>query len=1498
MKHFIKKSTFAGASFSPPRQKILAGTLRAPQLGNFDISASYSTIEIVDLLCDGPIYGIVNDEGADVTNDHLMQGIYLDNTPIEVSNSKGLVNNFDVKYSLPLITDEGQYKNTYYISNQLNYLTINSKDDAGLTIARKSRLFELNMTNTFFCAEYIRTGAAKTTESNIDYIESIDFPFIRRDSALINKQNYLYYNPSGNGIGNPLYEEVFSNTNNVWDRIIWDPSYNTIQPSNIKEIDYGHYFINKQDGLILDPQFINIAEITSELHYYNQQSSSSLDTANSLYSVFLSNLRKIKNTAAAGTFTTPANQQSKIKAIAGSLILELESLRKNYFGDNLLGRKTPSNKMLMFISIGTVDFAVANFKTLSLKSSGLTANINTDVLKMYITNFDWEDGDVKIYFIPEVTDFGYLTGRVCGLIAIYIDLNKITLPLAGRGVSTRWQFPNSISSFSSKDLTLALYKSNQNVNQGSISTPAKFNFNNLLCEFKNGEEKQQPLGYFNAIHIDYEYGQQLLGPFRTAGKGVRRLQEDPELRTTWGPNFYQEIGGRPSLTNGEGVETSVDSNRKSKENYSEWNKDNDFNEDASPVIHTIENPNVRSVYFTLGISSLKDTASSDITYNKEVPKDGEEPKIAKEDEFLVGDTYPAILVIAVEWGKVEGGVVTVSSTRQYRIVCQVEGQLLIDFGQPDATAANIKNQRFVTDNKRGGKGNAAASFQPLKLPDITEDENSTKVKRYVKVTKVSTETNSVLISRECSLVKVTEIIDANLVYPFSAVAGIKMDSRVFSSIPERSYDCRLKKIKIPTNYFPLAPNGIDQRYILNAAAYQQNYKIYQNDWDGTFKEGWTDNPAWILYDMLTNTRYGLGSYLEESQINIWELYKIGRFCDAVNDEGYFIGVSDGIKGLEPRFSCNILFKDSIKIFDAINVIANLFRGAVFFANSEIHFIDDRPRSPIALFSNTHVKDGIFSYSNNRRDQQFNTIEVSFLDRFDNFNTKIEFVEDEADIRKRGIFKTTINTIGVTSRSMARRIGQHMIYQTIKENQGVEFKAGLESLLCRPGDLIIIEDEMKTQQTNFGRILKKDSSSKSLYIENEFNSGAYNNKITVYSPTGYTTSDELDIISSSNRSRLTDFTLSNGGVVDASLATKYVFSHYLPGFTASNTNGLKGNEQEFFAYYTGKNSTNQKVFCYYNTGFSGWIFSIEKSFTDDINFDKLILNTGVYTIDDTRIADYYTNRTGFIYDTSRANRRSASIFSDIHTQIAYSESNRSIKGILDEEISAVNNPQVVTFDITGYNNNGLNNNNYGSVLYLSPTDTNINLLEFVQDGSPYRIERKNSESQIYKVLTIREENQNEYTVVATKYNTGKFAEIENFASNLLPEDTFNTAPVSVNNIIVEELAAPEIVNLTFSNNRSDGFYLNFDWMQANNALGYELIFTNNKGFSKSYTTDKDTTQLQPDYRFQGFGYWTAKVRSLGNGSTLLNSYYAEKTIFVAYLSDNNTSVPLIINYSIS
>ena len=1508
MNHFTKKNTFAGGGGEPARQKIKAGTLRAPNLGNFDIAGSYSIIEVVDLLCDGPIHSIVNDEGANVTNDHLTQGIYLDNTPVEVTNSQTVVVDLTSALSLKPSNDTKKY----YTSDQLNSLVADLKVDK-VSISNQTYLFDIPRYNTFCSAEVKATGDNALAGDVKSYEMSIEFPFLKRRSDLDppNKDNYFYYKPNGNEGGTDLYKKSF-NPDSEWDYIIYTPEKKTLPILELdeKNIEYGYYFINNGATTSHTPENITpIALLNREIHYYNQANDSSFDSVNSLYKTFTKNLTQIINGNIVGDLNIPPGYNLKFKQLAQNTLSELQILRKNYFGQNILTRKLPSNKIVMLISIGNVDFT--DLPVLTSAQGVVQPHIN-DILKINIPNFNLTQGEVKVHFIPKVGNDGTLTGGICGLISISINLTETTTQYTSFGTNKSWRFPTEIIEFEKTNLTLYLYKDNSTTSRSSISTAAKFNFSNILCEFKVGEEKQAPLGWFNDIHIDYDYGQSLLGPFRSGGNGVRRFQEDPQIRTSWTVSDYQEIGGFPKL-NGNDLESSVDKDRKSKQNYSEWNKGNDFNEDASPVVHTIENPNVTSVYFTLGISSLKDTASADITFNQEATKDGEDPKVASEDEFLVGDTYPAILVIQVEWGKLVGGIADRVGSREYRIVCQIEGQMMIDFGQPTGRASDAKKNRYIRDNKSGGKGKGNANLKTLLLPQITEGENTTLVKRYIKITKVSTETNSVLISRECSLVKVTEIIQSNLIYPFSVVAGIKMDSRVFASVPERSYDCRLKLIKIPSNYQPLFPNGTDKRYISNSNTYNQDYKIYEHDWNGEFILGWTDNPAWILYDILTSTRYGLGSYLDESQINIWELYKIGRFCDAVNDEGYFIGVSDGINGLEPRFSCNVLFKDSIKIFDAINVISNLFRGVTFFANSELHFIDDRPRTPIAIFSNTNVKDGFFSYSNNRRDQQFNTIEVAYLDRFDNFKTKLEFVEDEADIRKRAVFKTTINTMGVTSRAMARRIGQHIIYQTIRENQGVEFKAGLESLLCRPGDLIIIEDEMKTQQTNFGRVLSKDIAAKSVYIENEFDTGIYNNKITFYSPTGYSTSTELYNISQSSRSRLTNFTLISGGIVSGYLQAKYEFSHYLSGFPAqfdnSNPPERKSTRTEYFAFYTGKNSTNENVFCYYNTGFSGWIFSTGQTFTNNVTYDKLILNTGLATVDDVHSFNF-NYHTGFIYDTSVLNKRSNALFSNIFQQIEFDNLSVNNGGILDEEIAAVNNPQVATFDITGYNNSGLYNNNYGSILYLNPNDTSINLLQFVQEGSPYRIERLNSESQIYKILTIREDNQNEYTVVATKYNTGKFIEIENFASNLLPEDTFNTAPIIVNNVIVEELKAPVIQDLKVEEADKEGFSLKLDWGQVPNALSYELIFTNNKETTKSYTVPNAETYYKPIisyypggvetpiyYKFKGFGYWTVKIRSVGNGAKTLNSRYSEKSIFVAYLTSADYSSPVILDYAI-
>ena len=135
--------------------------------------------------------------------------------------------------------------------------------------------------------------------------------------------------------------------------------------------------------------------------------------------------------------------------------------------------------------------------------------------------------------------------------------------------------------------------------------------------------------------------------------------------------------------------------------------------------------------------------------------------------------------------------------------------------------------------------------------------------RYVKISKLSTESNSTLVFKTLKLNKIVEIIQSNMNYPYSAIVGAKIDSRSFEQIPTRSYEARLKRVKIPSNYIPLREDGTDKRFWDDASQLQQLGKvddtlIYDGDWDGSFKIGWTDNPAWIMYDLLTSTRYGLG----------------------------------------------------------------------------------------------------------------------------------------------------------------------------------------------------------------------------------------------------------------------------------------------------------------------------------------------------------------------------------------------------------------------------------------------------------------------------------------------------------------------------------------------------------------------------------------------------------------------------------------------------------------
>ena len=394
------------------------------------------------------------------------------------------------------------------------------------------------------------------------------------------------------------------------------------------------------------------------------------------------------------------------------------------------------------------------------------------------------------------------------------------------------------------------------------------------------------------------------------------------------------------------------------------------------------------------------------------------------------------------------------------------------------------------------------TLENITLPVLSD----TDIYNFIEISKVEHETISNLVSRDGGVGTVTEKYDDTFYYPGSCYVASQVDSQYHPQVPSRTFRLKGKKIKIPNNYNPIVTNssdntdGIDRRFSSDTTTTRGNV-IYDGDWDGTFKYEWSDNPAWIYYDLLTNKRYGLGSYLQDVDIiDKWTLYEIGMYCDAVtmndgskttNDmggAGRFIGLDDGFGGLEPRFSCNILMKDQTDAFDAIQNLARSFRAMTYFNNSCVSVRVDRPyffedfnnttnsapkenKFPAHLiFNNLSVKDGMFSYADVDRSTKLSAVEVSFLDKRNNFTSQTEYVEDPEAIKHVGLNFKQVEGIGVTSKAQAHRLAKYILFESMHTTETISFNAGLEALLVQPGDIIRVEDEMRNFTRNYGTVL--------------------------------------------------------------------------------------------------------------------------------------------------------------------------------------------------------------------------------------------------------------------------------------------------------------------------------------------------------------------------------------------------------------------------------------------
>jgi predicted phage tail protein len=314
----------------------------------------------------------------------------------------------------------------------------------------------------------------------------------------------------------------------------------------------------------------------------------------------------------------------------------------------------------------------------------------------------------------------------------------------------------------------------------------------------------------------------------------------------------------------------------------------------------------------------------------------------------------------------------------------------------------------------------------------------------IQVVRLTDDSQSQRLSNDTVWLSYSEIIDERLTYPGYAYFAINIDAQNFGNqMPERAYDCYGRIIQIPANYNPIA-------------------RSYSGMWDGNFQLGWTDNPAWVLYDLLTNKKYGLGTIIDSDIIDKYTLYSMAQYCDAL--------VPDGIGGYEPRYRFNAYINQSQAATDLIASVMSCMRGNFYPTNGMISFTMDRSGEAVKLVNKANVIDGKFTYSSASASQRVSVVVVTFNDPEDSFRQAQEVVEDMDLIMEIGDRRADIVAPGCTSRGQAHRFGKWYLETQSRPTQMLSYKTGLDHADLRPGDIIDLHDDDIAGKSLGGRLL--------------------------------------------------------------------------------------------------------------------------------------------------------------------------------------------------------------------------------------------------------------------------------------------------------------------------------------------------------------------------------------------------------------------------------------------
>ncbi|VVP33181.1 phage tail protein [Pseudomonas fluorescens] len=313
----------------------------------------------------------------------------------------------------------------------------------------------------------------------------------------------------------------------------------------------------------------------------------------------------------------------------------------------------------------------------------------------------------------------------------------------------------------------------------------------------------------------------------------------------------------------------------------------------------------------------------------------------------------------------------------------------------------------------------------------------------IRVRRLTPNQNSNKVADTMLVAGYTEVIDAKLRYPNTALLYIEFDAEQFTNIPAVTVRCRARKWQVPSNYDPIT-------------------RTYTGTWDGTMKQAWTNNPAWITYGICTEDRFGLGKRIKSFMVDKWELYRISQYCDQL--------APNGLGDVEPRFLCDMNLQGKADAWSLLRDIAAIYRGMTYWAQGQLVMQADMPRAQDFdyVFTQANVIDGKFSYGSASAKTRYTRALVSYDNPANNYDTDVIPFADLGLQRRMGDKPIELSAIGCTRASEAQRRGKWAILSN-NQDRTVSFKTGMEGVIPLPGHIIPVADSLLAGREVGGRI---------------------------------------------------------------------------------------------------------------------------------------------------------------------------------------------------------------------------------------------------------------------------------------------------------------------------------------------------------------------------------------------------------------------------------------------